>query len=445
MKATAFKFIARVTLAVALSSSSLANASTPDAPRLGELVPSLDRKTLKQQEAAGRDKLRVLLDNPAGQDIQLIRANPAIVSEATKLFSVPLPDGRQPKFQLRHYTPPESPSDSGVPGKRPKYTPAAYWFGYKEPDEKAPSPIASSDNVDASNFIFLARRGDSLRGRMVVNGQLYLLEDVGNGQHGFMKIDEAQGLPCMVLENEPNGQEHATGAISPVSDIKAEHEIGVLLVTTQRANELTNPSAVDIMMDEIRYFSEMGNQGYGLSLKLNVASPFASEAQDSAGHASKDILDDFRNMKTPATQHVAELRESARADVVIVGAYNVEAKEVTYQEARKDTAFYVFNVKAPQYFFHGFGHLMGVRHVWKDGDMDLDPPYQHGFLSKEFEGKCYASIGFDPIDCVAPGCEIIHRWSDPNLNMRFGRFGDPQHSDEIRYLNERAAEIESFY
>lgn len=445
MKATAFKFIARVTLAVALSSSSLANASAPDTPRLGELESPLDRKTLKQQEAAGRDKLRVLLDNPAGQDIQLIRANPAIVSEATKLFSVPLPDGRQPKFQLRHYTPPESPGDSGVPGKRPKYTPAAYWFGYKEPDEKAPSPTASSDNVDASNFIFLARRGDSLRGRMVVNGQLYLLEDVGNGQHGFMKIDEAQGLPCMVLENEPDGQEHATGAISPVSDIKAEHEIGVLLVTTQRANELTNPSAVDIMMDEIRYFSEMGNQGYGLSLKLNVGPPFASEAQDSATHASKDILDDFRNMETPATQYVAELREGYRADVVIVGAYNVEAKEVTYQEARKNTAFYVFNVKAPQYFFHGFGHLMGVRHVWKDGDMDLDPPYQHGFLSEKFEGKRYASIGFDPIDCVAPGCEIIHRWSDPNLNMRFGRFDDPQHADEIRYLNERAAEIESFY
>ncbi|MEA3234189.1 hypothetical protein OP492_05950 [Pseudomonas mosselii] len=449
MKATMTQHVWRVMVTVSLSLLCLASAFAQDTPRLGKPEDASDRQTLKQQETAGRHELKILLDNPAGGSIQLLRVNPEVVNKSTGLLSVPLADGRLPQFKLRNYIAPESLGDAGVTSENVAYTPAAYWFGYGVSDDKARSPTVSNDNVDASSFIFLARRGNSLRGRMVVNGQLYLLEDVGKGQHGLMEVNEALGLPCDVLENEPENEPVEPKKLAEIkptmSGTKSRHEIKVLLVTTQAAGQMRNPSAADIMTDEIMYFSEMGDQGAGLALKLSVVKEFGSTAQDSLLHKGKDILDDFRNQKTRATQEVAALRDSVRADVVIVGAVHVESKEVTYQGARKNTAFYVFNVRAPQYFFHGFGHLMGIRHVWKEGDMDLDPPYQHGFLSREYEGKRYASIGFDPKDCVAPGCEIVHRWSDPGLNLHFGRFGDPQHADEIRYLNERVVDIENFY
>lgn len=445
MKATMIQHVWRAMVTVSLSLLCLASAFAQDPPRLGKWESAADRQTLKQQETAGRHGLKILLDNPAGGSIQLLRVNPEVVSKSTGLLSVPLADGRLPQFKLRNYIAPESLGDAGVTSENVTYTPAAYWFGYGVSDDKARSPTVSNDNVDASNFIYLARRGNSLRGRMVVNGQLYLLEDVGKGQHGLMEVNEARGLPCNVRENEPVEPKNLAEITPTMSGTKGRHDIKVLLVTTPAARQMKNPSAADIMTDEIMYFSEMGDQGAGLALKLSVVKEFGSTAQDSFSHRGDDILEDFIEQETKATQEVAALRESVRADVVIVGAVNVDQKEVTYQGVRKNTAFYVFNVRAPQYFFHGFGHLMGVRHVWEEGDKDQDPPYQHGFQSREYEGKSYTSIGFDPIDCLPPGCEIVHRWSDPGLNLHFGRFGDPEHADEIRYLNERVVEIENFY
>lgn len=445
MRKAVFQHIWRAMITGLLSFLCWASAFAQVTPYLGEQEGVSDQQALKQQEIGGRHELKVLLDNPAGKSIQLLRVKPEVVSKSTELFSVPLADGRLPQFKLRNYTEPQPVVNDGITNENIEYTPAAYWFGYAVSDDKVNSSTVLNDKIDTSSFIFLARRGNSLRGRMVVNGQLYLLEDIGKGQHGLMEINEALDLPCHVLENEPVEPKKPAEITPTMSRTEGRHVINVLLVTTQAVSQMTNPSAFDIMMDEIMYFSEMGDQGYGLALRLNVIQQFRSTAQDSFLHKDEDILDDFRNQKTRSTQDVSDLRERLRADVVIVGARNVSAKEVTYQGARKNTAFYVFNINAPQYFFHGFGHLLGVRHVWKEGGPELDPPYQFGFLSREYENKRYASIGFDPKDCVAPSCEIVHRWSDPGVMLRFGPFGDSQHANEIRFLNERVVEIENFY
>ncbi|UVL19669.1 hypothetical protein LOY42_01650 [Pseudomonas sp. B21-023] len=444
MKGSMFRGVAWATGIVSLSLLSLASAFAGEISRLAELEPPVDRRTLEQAQFTGREGLKVLLDNPAGQSIQLMRAHPTIVNESTQLLAMPLADGRVLKFRLRNYTAPEPSDNSGVAGG--EYTPAAYWFGEGVLDDEPRATVTSKDTFAASNFIFLARRGDSLRGRMVVNGKLYLLENAGNGQHGLMEVNEAQGLPCLLVDDATVKQADIAKASLPRPASQREHEIHVLLLTTWRTSQMTNPSAFDIMTDEIMFFSQVSDQGDGLSLKLKVVHRLATNAADGLLSQGEKILDDFRNGKTAATSGVARLREQYKADVVIVGGEFVPAKAVTYKSIRPENAYYVFAMHGPQYFLHSFGHLMGLRDGWKPGGPGLIPPYQFGFLSKEYNSKQYASIGFDLKDCPEEAeCETVYRWSDPDVNLEFGRFGDPEYSNEIRRLNERAAEIKNYY
>jgi hypothetical protein len=446
MRGSTLQHISCVVIVLLSSVLFLPIALAQDAVRLGELESPVDRQALKAQETAGRDRLKILLENPVGTDIQLLRVNPEIVNEATDKLSVPLADGRLVSFQLRNYTAPMSPGDNGVENAAVKHIPAAYWFGDISPDDKGRASAAPQSAFDTMNFIFLARRGESLRGQMVVNGRLYLLEDVGNGQHGLMATNTALELPCEVLENEPEARRNVSGNVAAKSGTEAIHNINVLLVTTPRTNQMINPSAVDIMMDQIKLYNNLNNQGQGLSLNLIVVHKFASGARDNLLHRGKKILSDFRNSETDETKKVSELRDRYKADIVIVGAYNVDSKEVTYQGARKNTAFFVFNITTPHSFLHGIGHLLGVRHVWKDGDLDFDPSYQHGYLTPVYEGKRYASIGFDPKDCTdTNNCQYLYRYSTPKENQMYWPFGDAVHGDEIRRLNERAVEVENFY
>ncbi len=446
MRGSTLQHISRVVVVLLSSVLSLPIALAQDAVRLGELESPVDRQALKAQETAGRDRLKILLENPVGTDIQLLRVNPDVVNEATDKLSVPVADGRWVSFQLRNYTAPTSPGNKGVENAAVKHIPAAYWFGDISPDDKGRAPAVPQSAFDTTSFIFLARRGESLRGQMVVNGRLYLLEDVGNGQHGLMATNTALELPCEVLENEPEAQQNAAEKAPVKSGTEAIHNISVLLVTTPATNQMINPYAMDIMTDEIELYNRLNNQGQGLSLNLIVVHKFVSGAKDSVFNGGKKILSDFRNSETEATKKVSELRDKHRADVVIVGARNVSSKEVTYQGARKNTAFFVFNITTPQSFLHGIGHLLGVRHVWKDGDLDFDPSYQHGYLTPVYEGKRYASIGFDPKDCTdANNCQYLYRYSTPKENYMYWPFGDAVHGDEIRRLNERAVEVENFY
>ncbi|MCX5509508.1 hypothetical protein [Pseudomonas sp. BJa3] len=435
MRDLTLKCWAHAVLLVVLLLISLRPALAQEALRLATLEPSVNREALEAEKAAGRHKLGVLLDRPGKESIQLIRVDPEVVRKSTNRLSVLLPGGRAVEFKLRNYKGHESDEVGSRAEAALKYTPADYWFGDASSDVK-------DGHFNAANFIFLARRGDSLRGRVVVEGKLYVLEDVGNGQHGLMQVDMAAAPPCLVLENEPAVQEHATKAVASKSISKAKPSISVLLVSTRKTNTM-EPSAMIVLRDELEWFNEMTNQGDGVSLKLTVAHMTASNAADSIFHHNDKILLDFTDAETEATKEVARLRKQHAADVVIVGAYWVDKKEVTYDEAQKDNAFYVFNIKSPEYFLHGFGHLMGINHVWKPGGSEYVPPYQFGFISPTYEGKRYASIGYDPKECTG-NCEYIYRWSDPGVTYLGVRFGD-DHSHEKRRLNERAVVISNFY
>lgn len=203
MRDLTLKCWAHAVLLVVLLLISLRPALAQEALRLATLEPSVNREALEAEKAAGRHKLGVLLDRPGKESIQLIRVDPEVVRKSTNRLSVLLPGGRAVEFKLRNYKGHESDEVGSRAEAALKYTPADYWFGDASSDVK-------DGHFNAANFIFLARRGDSLRGRVVVEGKLYVLEDVGNGQHGLMQVDMAAAPPCLVLENEPAVQEHAT-------------------------------------------------------------------------------------------------------------------------------------------------------------------------------------------------------------------------------------------
>lgn len=433
----------KICVAIVLSLLLQGYAVASSVPLLAERGTTMAREALKELQAKGMYHLDVLLDNSAGKKIQLLTAHPTVVNENNLQLSVRF--GKQVlEFQRYEYKAPTLPEYDSQDGAGKGIRPAVYWFGSKSSNRKAHFSSASGAAFDPTNFIFLARRGDSLRGKMVVDGTLYLLEDVGNGKHAFLEVAVKNELPCLVEKDEAADAKNAL-AVNEKSPPVDEHSvIKVLLVNTLTAGWIQESPVMNRMIDELEFLNST-NRVYAIPVVYQVVQLMNSGARDDIFHGGREILRDFRFAESAETKIVAQARERLGADVVMVGAVSVFSKGVSYQAARKETAYYVFNAKNPVGFTHQFGHLLGIEHGWNQGDPEFNPTYQHGFMFR-YNGKDYPSIGYDKENCRGDNrCKYILYYSDPGNSWEGNPLGTYNRNNEVRRLTERAQIIEAFH
>lgn len=381
-------------------------------PQLFTLEPTPSRETL-QANATG--ELATVLANLANAEVTFVKIDPDAVSPQRQDLQVDLPGGKTVQFHLRDFTP-ITPDIVG-------------WVGYRPSAWKTAHPGSSSEiAIDPRFYLSLVRKGNTVLGDLIVEGQRYRIQPMGPEKNALIKVDESILPP----EAEPLVRPGPEAKVSEkaASGDAAHSVIRVMFLATRQMKAL-NP-----------------NYKEGLALALNNANQYMKNSDvqityelagfydgdyDETGRNYLQQLNDMRLAKPFADQVLAR-REALQADLVSMFSTNPQYCGMAWLTAKKEQAHSV--ISCSQSLAHELGHNLGVNHGWKEGDAVRDPPYMHGY-------KHVAAPAFHTIMIGTHGS--IPFFSNPRLQHEGVPMGTTDHHDAARRFNERRKIVEHFY
>ncbi|WP_409273593.1 zinc-dependent metalloprotease family protein [Pseudomonas sp. KCJK9111] len=387
-------------------------------PQLFTLESTPDRATLQR---TGGDYLKRLLDNPANEQITLIKLEPALVNSQTHDLAVTLPDGKHAQFHLRSF----NTIFEGLQG----------WVGYKASTWKpGHAPSSSSEiDIDPLYYLSLVRDGQTLIGSVIIDGQRYRIDHVGPAQHALIKIDESKLQP----EGEPLEPEqvNATDEKTAKTPQSSHSVIRVLFIATnQRRAASPNYKAelANALNDANQY---MRNSQVDVTFQLAA---FYPGPYDETGRDYDQQLNDIR-LAQPFAGEVLKLQAAVGADLVSMYSTAREFCGLAFVNPGSAQAHSV--ISCPSSLAHEIGHNFGAHHNWAPGDTVESPPYQYGYRYTETPRfRTQLSYG-----CPGQPCARVPYLSTPRLTYQGIPLGTVEHHDVARRFNEQREKFENFY
>lgn len=298
----------------------------------------------------------------------------------------------------------------------------------------------------------LVQRNGLVTGSVRMNGKLYSIRPLSNGDHVVAKIDESQ-FPADHPEGEYASmfdavQRQADRQLNKISasavgssnvGIAANTTIRLLVNYTQGAAAAVTDinSLIDLAMAET-------NQGY-VNSGINITMELAAKSQVTYTESSSITTDRDRYAgKTDGyMDSIHSQRDNVAADIGVLVLNNDEACGIAKAiGATESSAFAVvhYDCATGYYSFaHEIGHLQGARH-----DPAADPTttpyaYGHGYRAPNSAWRTVMAY-----NCNS-GCPRINYWSNPNRTYTDGQvMGTTSQSNNARVLNETAATMAGF-
>lgn len=394
------------------TSSAWAVTSPGSAVQLFKIDPTPERQVLQR---TGTAYMQQLLADPANEQVTLIELTPTLLTNQTQELTVTLPDGKAAQFHLRDFTP----IAQGIDG----------WVGYKPSTWKqahAPSSATEID-YDPLYYLSLAREGDKLVGSVIVEGQRYRIDHIGDGQHVLIKVDESK-LP---KEAEPlKAQDVAVDNTIGKAPQSAHSIIRVMFLATNQRKAASPNYKLELANALNTANQYLKNSKVDLTYEL---AGFYEGAYDEAGRTYQQQLNDLRPAE-PFAGEVLARRELLGADLVSMYSTVSAVCGVAWLSASKVQGHSV--ISCPGSLAHELGHNLGVNHGWKEGDSISNPPYMHGYRSEgspAFHTQMITSHGAIPY------------FSNPRLTYQGAALGTVDHHDAARRINERRETVENYY
>lgn len=303
--------------------------------------------------------------------------------------------------------------------------------------------VASGDQA------VLVQRNGLVTGNVRMNGKLYSIRPLSNGDHVVAKIDESQ-FPADHPEGEYRSmfdaaqrqidrQLNKSGvAINNVS-AAATTTIRLLVNYTQGAAAAVTDinSLIDLAMAET-------NQGY-VNSGINITMELAAKSQVTYTESTSITTDrDRYASKTDGyMDSIHSQRDSNAADVGVLILNNSEACGIAKAiGATESSAFAVvhYDCATGYYSFaHEIGHLQGARHDPANDPTTTPYAYGHGYQAAN---KAWRTVM--AYNC-SPSCTRINYWSNPSKTYSDGQvMGTTSQSDNARVLNTTAATVAGF-
>ncbi|NQD36645.1 hypothetical protein HPT27_06380 [Permianibacter sp. IMCC34836] len=312
--------------------------------------------------------------------------------------------------------------------------------------------LASKKNGAVSNGdqAILVQRNGLVTGNVRLNGKLYSIRPLSNGDHVVTKIDESQ-LPPDHPEGEYRSifdsaqrqfnaqRSQMNKGITTNAVALANSTIRLLVNYTQGAAAAVTDisSMIDLAVAE-------SNQGY-VNSGINITFELAAKSQVTYTESTSITTDRDRYAgKTDGyMDSIHSQRDSVAADVGVLILNNSEACGIAKAiGATESTAFAVvhYDCATGYYSFaHEIGHLQGARHDPANDPTTTPYAYGHGYQAPN---KAWRTVM--AYNC-SPSCTRINYWSNPNKTYSDGQaMGTASQSDNVRVLNATAATVAAF-
>jgi len=394
------------------SSTSSDNSTSSTVTQLFTLEPTPDRNVL-QKTATGY--LATVLSDPSTQEITWIKVNSALVSNETKALAVTLPSGKTAAFNLRDF----NTLTAGIEG----------WVGYTQSTWKqthAPSNSAEMDN-DPFYYLSIAKQGNRIVGNLVVEGQRYRIDPVGEGQYALVKVDESKLPP----EGEPIRANEGSTKASPASSAPAStHSIIRLLIVSTNQSRTKYPDyrlrVAQVLQDANQYL-----RNSQVEITYELAGYYDANYNETGSYGEQ--LAELQNANSDLGRAVYVHRDALRADLVSMLSTFSDVCGVAYQPADSRGGGYSVFSCIDGTLAHELGHNLGGGH----GREATDPPnsYNHGYE--------HASPAFHTIMRTPHGA--IPYFSNPRIQHQGVAIGTVRNHDNARRFNEYRETVANFY
>jgi hypothetical protein len=389
----------------------------------GDALFSPLAESVKHRQALALDRsYQALAGSPATASLQLMRANPGVLSEKAATLSLALAPG----LDVRAYRTETSHSASGN----------LVWSGIIA-DGAAGVPFsADALQFDPHNSVILVKSGDTVTGNVHYAGEWYKIRPLRTGGHAIVLAN-----PAAMPPDHPAEYKDLRTIEMPVreSQDKANTVIRVMVHYTPSAASASGniSSLIDLAIAE-------SNQGYtnsGVTITLQLATK-AQVSYTESGSFSTD-LSRYRGTADGFMDSVHTTRNSVAADVGLLVINNASSCGLASSiGSSASTAFataYWDCITGYYSFAHEIGHLQSARHDPANDPTSTPYAYGHGY---QYNGspKWRTIMAYD----CSGGCPRLNYWSNPTKLYNGHPMGTAGTNDNARVLNNTRATVAAF-
>lgn len=295
-------------------------------------------------------------------------------------------------------------------------------------------PTAANEvRSDERESVVLVRRGDGVTGSIRVDGRLYRIQPIADGQHAVTEVDESRMPP-----DHPKTP-GAPPTVPMAGTVATEANTVIRVQVTGTSDAATGFGGDMQALAELAVAETnrgYANSGIGITMELS-----GYETLDYKEEGMTSDLARFRDTADGILDSVHTTRDKQQADVNVLLVNDKSGCGLAYSiGADASTAFAaVYHGCATGYytFAHEVGHLQSARHD-PDTDSSTTPfAYGHGFRN----GNAWRTIM--AYDCPT-SCSRLNYWSNPNKSYEGVAMGTADKSDNARVLENTKATIAAF-
>jgi hypothetical protein len=366
---------------------------------------------------------QALAGSPATASLQLVRANPDVLSEKAATLSLALAPG----LDVRAYRTETSFSASGN----------LVWSGVIADAGAAGVPFSAETlQFDPHNSVILVKSGNTVTGNVHYAGEWYKIRPLRTGGHAIVLAN-----PAAMPPDHPAEYKDLRTIKMPVreSQDKANTVIRVMVHYTSSAASASGniSSLIDLAVAE-------SNQGYansGVQITLQLATK-AQVTYTQSGSFSTD-LSRYRGTADGFMDSIHTTRNSVAADVGLLVINNSSSCGLASSiGSSASTAFATAHwdcITGYYSFAHEIGHLQSARHDPANDPTTTPYAYGHGY---QYNGspKWRTIMAYD----CSGGCPRLNYWSNPNNLYNGHPMGTAGTNDNARVLNNTRATVAAF-
>ncbi len=305
----------------------------------------------------------------------------------------------------------------------------------------------SSSNTD---FVHIAENNGVVVGSVQSDGKLYKLRPAINGETLLIEVDNSQLVDHdkyyteAVNENLMDSQGTSENNVSSFENLESETEFKVIVAYTDgfahAAGDVT--AFMDLLEEETNTSYENSN----INARVTIAHAYQTAYVETGDfYTDRDYFNDANN---PETQELSNLRETYRADIMIILTGNDDyssscgvAREIG---ATRDTALALARegCAAGYYSFgHEIGHLFGARHIITQDSNTSPYANGHGYCNTTSDTWRTVMAYNCPSGTGGPR---IQQWSNPNVSIDNDPTGSQDDEFNAFVMNDRIDTVASF-